>query len=177
MNKEERIQIERERLLKLFADLDFNQLETAAGLIRSAAFLAVSLEDLEAEINANGYIDSYTNGASQAGEKISAAVQAYATLNQKYQSTIAKLLKIVPPAPKKPKPKTAEQIEADLLANIETAKRKRRDQAERAKDEAFLTALMHGTVKQDDYKKYSIDNLAAGVVTLPGYDPAQYPDI
>ena len=100
MSKEERIAAERERLNALFADLDANQLQAAAGLISSAAFLAVSLEDLEAEINANGYIDSYTNGASQAGEKISAAVQAYATLNAKYQSTIQKLLKIVPPAPK-----------------------------------------------------------------------------
>lgn len=103
MNKEERIAAERERLNKLFADLDANQLQAAAGLISSAAFLAVSLEDLEAEINANGYIDSYTNGSNQAGEKISAAVQAYTALNAKYQSTIQKLLKIVPPAPK-PKP-------------------------------------------------------------------------
>ena len=57
MSKEERIAAERERLNKLFADLDANQLQAAAGLISSAAFLAVSLEDLEAEINANGYID------------------------------------------------------------------------------------------------------------------------
>lgn len=100
MKKEERIAAERERLNALFADLDANQLQAAAGLISSAAFLAVSLEDLEADINANGYIDSYTNGSNQAGEKISAAVQAYATLNAKYQSTIQKLLKIVPPVPK-----------------------------------------------------------------------------
>jgi len=107
MSKEERIAAERERLNALFADLDANQLQAAAGLIRSAAFLAVSLEDLEAEINANGYIDSYTNGASQAGEKISAAVQAYTALNAKYQSTIQKLLKIVPPARKQTQPITA----------------------------------------------------------------------
>ncbi len=106
MSKEERIAAERERLNALFADLDANQLQAAAGLISSAAFLAVSLKDLEAKINANGYIDHYENGASQAGEKISAAVQAYTALNAKYQSTIQKLLKIVPPAPKpKPEPK------------------------------------------------------------------------
>lgn len=103
MSKEERIAAERERLNALFADLDANQLQAAAGLISSAAFLAVSLEDLEAEINANGYIDSYTNGSNQAGEKISAAVQAYTALNAKYQSTIQKLLKIVPAA-RKPAP-------------------------------------------------------------------------
>ena len=107
MSKEERIAAERERLNALFADLDANQLQAAAGLISSAAFLAVSLEDLEAEINANGYIDSYTNGSNQAGEKISAAVQAYTALNAKYQSTIQKLLKIVPKARKPAKPITA----------------------------------------------------------------------
>ena len=128
MSKEERIAAERERLNKLFADLDANQLQAAAGLISSAAFLAVSLEDLEAEINANGYIDSYTNGASQAGEKISAAVQAYTALNAKYQSTIQKLLKIVPkvrkPAPTLTAPKKrkswvpCEQTYEEYLAEI-----------------------------------------------------------
>lgn len=100
MTKEERIAAERERLNALFADLDANQLQAAAGLISSAAFLAVSLEDLEAEINANGCIDEYTNGANQCGYKVAASVQAYTSLNAKYQSTMNKLLKLVPPAPK-----------------------------------------------------------------------------
>ena len=99
-SKEERIAAERERLGALFADLDANQLQAAAGLISSAAFLAVSLEDLEAEINANGCIDEYTNGANQCGYKVAASVQAYTSLNAKYQSTMNKLLKLVPPAPK-----------------------------------------------------------------------------
>ena len=47
-NKETRIAAERERLNALFADLDENQQQTAAGLISSAAFLRVTLEDLEA---------------------------------------------------------------------------------------------------------------------------------
>ena len=77
MKKEERIAAERERLNALFADLDANQLQAAAGLISSAAFLAVSLEDLEAEINANGCIDEYTNGENQGGKKTSAELQSY----------------------------------------------------------------------------------------------------
>lgn len=100
MSKEKRIAAERERLNALFADLDANQLQAAAGLISSAAFLRVSLEDLEAEINANGCIDEYTNGANQSGYKVSASVQAYTALNAKYQSTMQKLLKLVPPTPK-----------------------------------------------------------------------------
>lgn len=154
MTKEERINKERERLTALFADLDANQLQAAAGLISSAAFLAVSLEDLEAEINANGYIDSYTNGASQAGEKISAAVQAYATLNAKYQSTIQKLLKIVPPAAKKPKPKSTEEIAAE---KAEAEERERRDlvfKMQQQRDADFLAACRKGEATNDTYKEF-----------------------
>ena len=154
MKKEERIAAERERLNALFADLDANQLQAAAGLIRSAAFLAVSLEDLEAEINANGYIDSYTNGTSQAGEKISAAVQAYATLNAKYQSTIQKLLKIVPPAPKKPKQKSAEEI---AIERAEAEARERRDlviKKQQQRDADFFAACRKGEATGDTYKEF-----------------------
>lgn len=127
-NKEKRIAAERERLGALFADLDENQQQTAAGLISSAAFLRVTLEDLEAEINAAGCIEEYTNGANQCGYKVSAACQAYAQLNTKYQSTIQKLLKIVPPAPKKPKPKSAEEImaERERAERLEKYERNRR---------------------------------------------------
>lgn len=100
MTKEKRIAAERDRLTALLKDLDENQRQTAAGLISSAAFLRVTLEDLEAEINAGGCTEEYTNGRDQSGVKVSAACQAYASLNTKYQSTIQKLLKIVPPAPK-----------------------------------------------------------------------------
>ena len=147
MSKEERIAAERERLNALFADLDANQLQAAAGLISSAAFLAVSLEDLEAEINANGYIDSYTNGSNQAGEKISAAVQAYATLNAKYQSTIQKLLKIVPPAPKKPKERSA----AEIAAEKERAKR---DEQGAQMSADFLAAIRAGTASYEKYSEF-----------------------
>ena len=153
-NKETRIAAERERLNALFADLDANQLQAAAGLISSAAFLAVSLEDLESEINANGYIDSYTNGSNQAGEKISAAVQAYATLNAKYQSAIQKLLKIVQPAPKKPKPKSAEEIAAE---KAETETRERRDKVfkmQQQRDADFFAACRKGEATGDTYKEF-----------------------
>lgn len=154
MTKEERIAAEKKRLNNLFADLDANQLQAAAGLISSAAFLAVSLEDLEAQINANGYIDSYTNGASQAGEKISAAVQAYATLNAKYQSTIQKLLKIVPPAPKKPKPKSAEEIAAEKAEAKARERRYLEIRKQQQRDADFFAAIRNGTATTATYKEF-----------------------
>lgn len=134
MTKETRIAKEKQRLNDLFADLDANQLQAAAGLISSAAFLRVSLEDLEAEINANGCIDEYVNGRDQYGYKVAASVQAYTALNTKYQSTMQKLLKIVPPAPKKPKPKSAEQI----MAERERAERLEKYERDRRRSQAMF---------------------------------------
>lgn len=156
MSKEERIAAERERLNALFADLDANQLQAAAGLISSAAFLAVSLEDLEAEINANGYIDSYTNGSNQAGEKISAAVQAYATLNAKYQSTIQKLLKIVPKAPKKPIKPQALQSEIDVKRQAEIAAYEEQRRKDNEMFDAFRAAYP-GNATPDNYRKFKAE--------------------
>lgn len=146
-NKETRIAAERERLAALFADLDENQQQTAAGLISSAAFLRVTLEDLETEINAAGCIEEYTNGANQCGYKVSAACQAYAQLNTKYQSTIQKLLKIVPPAPKKPKEKPAEEIAA------EKERAKREALAEKMNAD-FLEAARAGTASYEKYSEF-----------------------
>lgn len=150
-NKEERIAAERERLGALFADLDENQQQTAAGLISSAAFLRVTLEDLEAEINAAGCTEEYTNGSNQSGVKVSAACQAYAQLNTKYQSTIQKLLKIVPPAPKK---KSAEEIAAEK----EKAEKEERDARENERlerrSDAFMDAIRAGTTSYEKYTEF-----------------------
>ena len=152
MSKEERIAAERERLNALFADLDANQLQAAAGLISSAAFLAVSLEDLEADINANGCIDEYTNGANQCGYKVAASVQAYTSLNAKYQSTMNKLLKLVPPAPKPAK--EPEKTTAELKAEIEAQQRQRIIDRQRQRDVDFLTAVSNGTATNETYKEF-----------------------
>lgn len=158
MSKEERIEKERERLAALFADLDENRQQAAAGLISSAAFLRVSLEDLEAEINANGCIDEYTNGANQSGYKVAANVQAYTSLNAKYQSTMQKLLKIVPPAPKKPREKSAEEIAVEEKAKREEEEKLERLQKEHEREQALLQALGEAfkgeTPSVNEYREY-----------------------
>ena len=156
MSKKERIAAERERLAALFADLDANQLQAAAGLISSAAFLRVTLEDLEAEINAAGCTEEYINGRDQSGVKVSAACQAYAQLNTKYQSTIQKLLKIVPPAPKKPiKPQAIQsEIDDERKAQIADYEAKRRKENEMF--EAFGRAYPNDATP-DNFKKFKAE--------------------
>lgn len=150
MTKEERIAEERNRLTTLLMDLDENQKQAAAGLISSAAFLRVTLEDLEGEINEAGCTEEYTNGRDQSGVKVSAACQAYASLNTKYQSIIQKLLKITPPAPK-PKEKSESKFEA---IKAETARQSEQWKRQQERDAAFFEALRDGTATNDSYREF-----------------------
>lgn len=153
MTKTERIQAEQDRLNEVFKDLDANQKQTAAGLISSAAFLAVQLEDLQEEINANGCVEEYVNGKDQHGVKVAACVQAYGTLNGKYQSVMAKLLKIVPPTPKAAR-KSAEAVAVEAAARAEEERRSRIYRQQQQRDADFFAALKNGTATNDTYKEF-----------------------
>ena len=54
LTKEQKIKKEIARLKRVFKDLDKNKLQTVESLIKNAAFMAVSLEELQEIINAEG---------------------------------------------------------------------------------------------------------------------------
>ena len=56
LTKEQKIKKEIARLKRVFKDLDKNKLQTVESLIKNAAFMAVSLEELQEIINAEGYV-------------------------------------------------------------------------------------------------------------------------
>ena len=62
LTKDQRIKREIARLKRVFRDLDKNKLQTVESLIKNAAFMAVSLEELQEIINAEGYTIEYHNG-------------------------------------------------------------------------------------------------------------------
>ena len=74
LTKEQKIKKEIARLKRVFKDLDKNKLQTVESLIKNAAFMAVSLEELQEIINAEGYVVEYQNGENQKGTKQSDAV-------------------------------------------------------------------------------------------------------
>ena len=154
MTKEERITQERERLTEIFKDLDANQLQTAAGLISSAAFLRVTLEDLEAEINNEGCTEAYVNGRDQSGVKASAACQVYASFNTKYQSTIQKLLKITPPAPRKPKEKSAIELAVERSEAERRERYERNQRRDKEIGEAFAKAYKGKPQSVEAYREF-----------------------
>lgn len=72
------------------------KIEAAKHLIENAAFMAVSLEDLRAEINEKGWTESYQNGANQSGVKKSAASECYTATYKNYLATVKQLIDIAP---------------------------------------------------------------------------------
>ena len=91
LSKEERIDLEYSRMKEMFAALPENELRFCDPLLQNAAFMMVTLEDLQQAINENGVTDSYQNGANQSGTKASADLQAYNSLAKVYNALMDKL--------------------------------------------------------------------------------------
>ena len=91
LSKEKRIKTEYARMLKLYAQLPENELSFCDPLLQNAAFMKVTLEDLQESINENGVTDNYQNGANQSGTKASADLQAYNSLAKVYNALMDKL--------------------------------------------------------------------------------------
>jgi hypothetical protein len=100
IKKTTRIAREKQRLLDIFANLDENKLRTCYALIDRAAFITVSLEDLEEELNETGWTEGYTNGENQSGIKRAAAADVHISLTKNLNAIMKQLLEFVPPAQK-----------------------------------------------------------------------------
>lgn len=101
--KETRIKNEKARLFEIFKDLDANKLAVCEALISRAAFITVSLQDLEAQLGASGWVEEYQNGPEQRGMKKSAAADIHISLTKNLNAIMKQLLDIVPPAARQSK--------------------------------------------------------------------------
>ena len=99
--KEERIKKELNRLKRIYRVLTPNKLAIVTPLLENAAFMKVTLEDLQKIINDNGCSDEYQNGANQFGKKASADLQAYNSLIKNYNTVSDRLEKLLPPEQRK----------------------------------------------------------------------------
>lgn len=100
LSKIERIDKEKRRLRRLFRDLEPNKLKTCQAIIDRVAFITISLEDLEEQLNETGWIEPYKNGENQRGLKKAAAADAHISLTKNLNALMKQLLELVPPAQK-----------------------------------------------------------------------------
>ncbi len=97
MDQERDKRIKKEiRRLKRILGKDSPRVVACEHLIRNAAFMSVSLEDLQAEINETGWTETYQNGANQSGVKRSAASDCYTSTYRNYLATMKQLAEIAP---------------------------------------------------------------------------------
>ena len=96
LTKDQRIRQEYERMKELFSAMPENELSFCDPLLQNAAFMKVTLEDLQQAINENGVTDQYQNGANQSGTKASADLQAYNSLAKVYNALMEKLSNRLP---------------------------------------------------------------------------------
>jgi hypothetical protein len=101
LTKEQKIKREIARLRRVFKDLDKNKMQTVDSLIRNAAFMAVSLEELQEIINRDGYTVEYKNGENQFGTKQSDEVKTHIAMTKNHAAIIKQLVDLVPPEKKK----------------------------------------------------------------------------
>lgn len=98
--KSTRVAKEKARLLEIFKDLEPNKLKTCHALIDRAAFITVSLQDLEEMLNETGWVEYYQNGENQSGLKKAAAADVHISLTKNLNAIVKQLLELVPPAQK-----------------------------------------------------------------------------
>ena len=94
--KEKRIQEETDRIAIFYSSMDSNRKALIIPLIQNAAFMKVTLDDLQAEIKKSGVVEVYQNGANQHGFKQSSALQSYNALIKNYAAVNKTLAQMMP---------------------------------------------------------------------------------
>lgn len=96
LSKQERIKKEQCRLRAIFKDLDGNKKKLVTPLIDKAAFMSIELDELQEQIEQEGWISEYKNGENQYGTKRSPEADTYIALSKNYAAVIKQLVDLVP---------------------------------------------------------------------------------
>lgn len=93
--KAERVSATIKKMRKMLGGIDKDHREIVESLIENAAFMCETLRDLQKEIDENGVVEEYRNGANQYGYKTSSAVVAYNQMIKNYNQTCRQIIDIV----------------------------------------------------------------------------------
>lgn len=97
LDKEARILAEEKRLTSVFLKMPIRSKKAVKSLIHNAAFMAITLDDLQDKINKEGPISKYQNGENQWGTKKSPEIEIYNTMVKNHASIIKQLTDLLPP--------------------------------------------------------------------------------
>lgn len=96
MEKEKRIKKEISKLKKIFSGLSETKKKLCESLIENAAFMSVTLEELQETIKAEGAIGEFTNGNGFGVLQEHPAQKTYNTMINRYASVMKQLIDMLP---------------------------------------------------------------------------------
>lgn len=94
--KEKAINAEMKRLKRVYKDIDLKHKSVIAGLVERAAFMRVSLDELEEDINKNGMTELFSQGQQTPYKRKRPEADLYCSLNTGYQKIIKLLADQLP---------------------------------------------------------------------------------
>lgn len=95
--KEERIRSEKNRLNKQYRSLPVARKALAAGLVERAAFMRVELDDLEADLRANGWTEKFQQSPNCAPyDRARPQGQTFQSMSANYLKIIKQLDSLLP---------------------------------------------------------------------------------
>ena len=97
ISKDLRIKREFNRLKKIYKDLSENELASIDGLLRRAAYMRITLEDYEADLDENGYVEMFTQSVQTPPyERARPVARLYNSMNRNYQTIMRQLVDALP---------------------------------------------------------------------------------
>ena len=98
-SKEERIRSEKNRLVRIYKDISKENKSIIDGLINRAAFMRVTLEDMETDLDEKGFVEPFSQSERMDPyDRERPVARLYNTMNKNYQSIIKQLSDLLPAA-------------------------------------------------------------------------------
>ena len=95
--KEERTKAEKLRLNRIYKDVSKENKSIIEGLINRAAFMRITLEDMEADLDGRGFVEPFSQSERmEPYERERPVARLYNTMNKNYQSIIKQLSDLLP---------------------------------------------------------------------------------
>lgn len=95
--KAERTTTEKNRLNKIYKDISKENKSIIEGLINRAAFMRITLEDMEQDLDENGFVEPFSQSEKlEPYERERPVARLYNTMNKNYQSIIKQLSDLLP---------------------------------------------------------------------------------
>ena len=92
---EKKINKEKAKINKVLENIDKNLLKISEFLVKSIAFMNITLDSLMDDINEKGVVEEYQNGANQTGYKASVEVSTFNTMIKNYNASVKILFELL----------------------------------------------------------------------------------